>query len=337
MICRVPYSSGLRGLREHSQKTIQYLDARITHAASRAPYSSQSISLTGRSARDSEIESSALPFIRSPNRNQNNFRQPSHTPRRTFHQSPPQHGLAKSLLPRAGTTVETYVAYGLTQKLFEVCSAQADYKIPQVSQKGVEVPKTAQGEDLGVGEGWWYTDLGLLPTFSSWSQVTFLHMYLLTVRLRALPSPQSLNTYSRHLIDHFSHNAEQRMDVLHGIYSRGIRNKYLKDLFIQWRGILAAYDEGLAKGDAVLGAAVWRNLWKASHTDANGQDIDWAKVARVVAYMRRVLTELAQVDEADLVLVLGREHAGKPPIFGYSELDKMLVEGKRSPAATKAN
>jgi len=37
-----------------------------------------------------------------------------------------------------------------------VCSAQADYKIPQASQKGVEVPKTANGEDLGVGKGWWY-------------------------------------------------------------------------------------------------------------------------------------------------------------------------------------
>jgi Ubiquinol-cytochrome C chaperone. len=126
------------------------------------------------------------------------------------------------------------------------------------------------------------------------------------------------------------------MDVLHGLYSRGIRNKYLKDLFIQWRGILAAYDEGLAKGDAVLGAAVWRNLWKASHTGPDGQEIDWTKVARVVAYMRRVLTELAQVNEEDLVLVLGRSNAGKPPIFGYNELDKALVEGKRSPV-TKAN
>jgi cytochrome b pre-mRNA-processing protein 3 len=41
-------------------------------------------------------------------------------------------------------------------KLFEICSAQADYKIPQASQKGVDVPKTANGEDLGVGKGWWY-------------------------------------------------------------------------------------------------------------------------------------------------------------------------------------
>lgn len=233
------------------------------------------------------------------------------------------------MLPRPGTTAETYVAYGFTQKLFEACSAQADYRIPQASQKGAQVPKTPAGEDLGVGEGWWYEDLGLLPTFSTWSQVTFLHMYLLTVRLRALPYPESLHTYSRHLIDHFSHNAEHRMDVLHGLTSRTIRNKYLKDLFIQWRGILAAYDEGLVKGDAVLGAAVWRNLWKASHTGPDGQELDWSKVARVVAYMRRVLSELARVDEADLIFALGPSSTGSPGIFGYNDTDKKLVEGTR--------
>lgn len=73
--------------------------------------------------------------------------------------------LAQAILPRPGTTAETYVAYGLTQKLFEACSSQADYIIPQVSQKGVTVPRNEAGEDLGVGEGWWYK--GLL-SFGSW-------------------------------------------------------------------------------------------------------------------------------------------------------------------------
>jgi cytochrome b pre-mRNA-processing protein 3 len=64
--------------------------------------------------------------------------------------------LAKNFSRRPGNAAETYVAYGMTQKLFEACSSQADYKIPQASQKGAEVPKTEAGEDLGVGEGWWY-------------------------------------------------------------------------------------------------------------------------------------------------------------------------------------
>lgn len=154
-------------------------------------------------------------------------------------------------------------------------------------------------------------------------------MYLLTVRLRALPSHESFQTYSRHLIDHFSHNAEHRMDVLHGLTSRAIRNKFLKDLFIQWRGVLAAYDEGLVKGDAVLGAAVWRNLWKASYTEPDGTELDWAKIARVVSYMRRVTSELSQVTEADLIFQLNKRDREQPGIFGSSVSDQSLVVSKR--------
>ncbi|EKV10702.1 hypothetical protein PDIG_55400 [Penicillium digitatum PHI26] len=242
--------------------------------------------------------------------------------------------LAKNFSRRPGNAAETYVAYGMTQKLFEACSSQADYKIPQASQKGAEVPKTEAGEDLGVGEDKLISgiaiELGLLPTFSTWSQVTFLHMYLLTVRLRALPHRDSVTTYSRHLIDHFSHEAEHRMDTYHDLGSRTIRNKYLKDLFIQWRGIIAAYDEGLAKGDAVLGAAVWRNLWKGSQTGPDGkEDIDWAKVAQVVAYMRRVLSELSKKDEVDLVFALGPGDQKSTAIFEYSEADKKFVQGSK--------
>lgn len=243
------------------------------------------------------------------------------------------------------------MSYGLTQTLFEACSAQADYTIPKPAKGQTEVRKTKEGEDVGIGEGPWYTsgipilfsfkesqliralELDLLPTFSSWSQVTFLHMYLLTVRLRALPSAESVRTHSRHLIDHFSHNAEHRMATLHGISSRSIRNRYLKDLFLQWRGVLAAYDEGLAKdSDAVLAAAVWRNIWKGAHrvptmteTSDGGirieeKEVDWTQIATVVAYMRRVLAELARVDDADLVLV-GEEWEGRRPVFGLRESD----------------
>jgi cytochrome b pre-mRNA-processing protein 3 len=62
----------------------------------------------------------------------------------------------------------------MTQKLFEACSAQADYRIPQAAQKGSEVPKTTNGEDLGVGEGWWYTRKLLYFPFSYVAQNLFL-------------------------------------------------------------------------------------------------------------------------------------------------------------------
>lgn len=81
------------------------------------------------------------------------------------------------------------------------------------------------------------------------------------------------------------------MNILHTITARGIRNRYLKDLFIQWRGVIAAYDQGMVEGDAVLGSAVWRNLFKGD------EDVDWVKVGLVVGYMRRVVVELEKIKE----------------------------------------
>ncbi|KAL1958091.1 hypothetical protein VTO42DRAFT_5131 [Malbranchea cinnamomea] len=242
--------------------------------------------------------------------------------------SAPAAAIAKRLGPTSAAT--SYIAFGATKKLFEACAAQADYTVPQAFQKGAEIPKTAAGEDLGVGEGWWYKEIGLLPTFSSWSQVTFLHMYLLTVRIRNFPQHEVVQEFSRSLVDHFSHEAENRMDIMHGITQRPIRVKYLKDLFLQWRGILVAYDEGLIKGDAVLGAAVWRNLFKGAATGPDGKEINWAHIARVVAYMRRVINQLAAVDDAALVSVVSgsKEVGANKGIFALNPLDEQLANRK---------
>ena len=85
------------------------------------------------------------------------------------------------------------------------------------------------------------------------------------------------------------------MTIQHGMHARGTRNKYLKDLFIQWRGLLAAYDEGLAKGDAVLAAALWRNVFKAD------EDVDVKGLALVVSYMRRTLKGLDALPDDQLM------------------------------------
>jgi hypothetical protein len=118
--------------------------------------------------------------------------------------------LAKSLRSRAKGTTETYITYGLTQTLFKTCSMQASYLIPEDQRTtiltGKGPPKTAGGEDLGVPDvdalissTWWFNDLGMNPTFSTWSQVTYLHMYLITVRLRALDSQTAFQNYQRYL------------------------------------------------------------------------------------------------------------------------------------------
>lgn len=145
----------------------------------------------------------------------------------------------------------------------------------------------------GANEDDLITDLGLLPTFNTWAQITFLHMYLLTVRLRHFPASHA-PIWHQNLLDHFFYAAEDRMVTLHNIAVRSLRNRYLKDLYTQWRGTLVAYDEGLIKGDAVLGAAVWRNLW------GGREDVDMEKVAMVVSWMRRSLRELERARDQDI-------------------------------------
>jgi len=119
-------------------------------------------------------------------------------------------------------------------------------------------------------------------------------MYLLTVRLRYFP-PQYASIWLQHLHDHFFYEAEHRMTIFHAISAKGVRQKYLKDLYDQWRGVTAAYDEGLIRGDAVMAAAVWRNVFKGR------EDVDWTKVALVVAFMRRGLRGLDKAQDRQVV------------------------------------
>lgn len=55
-----------------------------------------------------------------------------------------------------GNMFETYTAYGITELLYRECSTQADYEIPQAKDEDAEIPKTADGEDMGIGGGWWH-------------------------------------------------------------------------------------------------------------------------------------------------------------------------------------
>ena len=60
---------------------------------------------------------------------------------------------------------ETYVAYGVCEALVRECARQADYTIPQAQEKDVDVPKTKEGEDLGVGTGWWFDSEQIWVTY----------------------------------------------------------------------------------------------------------------------------------------------------------------------------
>jgi len=117
-----------------------------------------------------------------------------------------------------------------------------------------------------------------------------LHMYLFVVRYRCFDSA-SQQAWQAALVNHFFYQAEAKMEDVHELTSRMIRQQYLKDLFVQWRGLILAYDEGIVKGDAVLASAVWRNLFKAR------EDVDVRALAAVVAWMRAGLRELGELTD----------------------------------------
>lgn len=118
-------------------------------------------------------------------------------------------------------------------------------------------------------------------------------MYLVTARLRLFPEAHA-HHWHQNLLDHFFYAAEDRMAVYHGMSARSIRNRYLKDLFVQWRGVLTAYDEGLIKGDAVLATAIWRNIFDAD------ESVDAERVAQLVGWFRKSLRDLDRLQDAEI-------------------------------------
>lgn len=214
------------------------------------------------------------------------------------------------------------MAYGATEQLVRECvrpvayvvyrgdgkDAKREKELLQNSNSGTDAetildstaPKqlafrNARGEEVGVGMGWWYAPSGLAlePTFNNWAQISLLHMWLVTVRLRAFPAATA-GAWHQHLINHFFFLAEDRLATVHNMSMKGFRQRTLKDLFAQWRGLTVAYDEGMARpNDAILAAAVWRNVCRANPA------VDLRRLAQVVAFMRDVLRFFDTLEDED--------------------------------------
>jgi len=226
---------------------------------------------------------------------------PTEDPFRSPKLATEQSSILKSLAsnPVLRSTTEPYVAYGATEDLLKSCTATCSYTIPNVFKTPPEpAPKDDAGQDVGEGEGWWFQPksqggLELPVTFNVWAQVMYLHMYALTVRLRAFPK-EHVRIWEQNLLDHFFYAAEDRMAVYHGMAAKGVRNKNLKDLWVQWRGVLLSYDEGITRGDACLASAVWRNVFQAK------EDVDIADVAAVVQYLRAQIVRLGAMSDTTI-------------------------------------
>ncbi len=81
--------------------------------------------------------------------------------------------MASEVRKRASGLTETYVAYGSTERLYKSCAAQADYTVPNAADRAVELPKTKDGVDRGVGSGWWYSGMSIVALPNTlWEQRT---------------------------------------------------------------------------------------------------------------------------------------------------------------------
>ncbi|KAJ7125002.1 hypothetical protein C8R44DRAFT_782027 [Mycena epipterygia] len=135
----------------------------------------------------------------------------------------------------------------------------------------------------------WREECGLPPTFQSWFTVTTLHIWMLTVRFRALPEAYG-RRFADCLVDHFFHDVEDRIRAImqpsldykpytftSAFYvnpnapsgdkkerlSRApdrLVTEQMKIFKEQWTGFCLSFDLGLIKGDMEMAGAVWRNL-----------------------------------------------------------------------------
>ncbi|RPA74541.1 hypothetical protein BJ508DRAFT_230692 [Ascobolus immersus RN42] len=127
-------------------------------------------------------------------------------------------------------------------------------------------------------------------TFNSWAQVTLLHIWMLCARFRTFPREKS-KVWQHHLVDHFFFDAEEKMVKGFDMTNGSLRTRYLKDMFVQYRGMVAALDEGLFKDDPTLASAIWRNVFDAS------ENVDLEHLTAVVSYVRRCLHGLDKVSD----------------------------------------
>jgi len=135
-----------------------------------------------------------------------------------------------------------------------------------------EVCATRFDEELDF----WHNECRLPPTFQTWFTVTNLHIWMLTVRFRALPAPYGRN-FVQGLVDNFFLDIEDRIRlVLSPKAPERIVSRQMKILREQWAGLGLAFDYALGlsspyapsnaivsptqNGDTEMAAAVWRNL-----------------------------------------------------------------------------
>jgi len=111
-------------------------------------------------------------------------------------------------------------------------------------------------EPLSDTAKFFYETLNLPKSFSQQYQISLLHYWILSVRMRAMPHKYGKN-YQQKLIDRLFKDMELRMSQELKISSNRVIEGFLKDYHTQLIGAVLSYDEGLMTDDITFAAALW--------------------------------------------------------------------------------
>jgi len=162
------------------------------------------------------------------------------------------------------------------------------YYFGECKRQGMYYPD----EPLSDTAKFYYETLGLPQSFSQWFQITALHYWILSVRMRAMPFEYGRN-YQQKLVDRIFRDMELRMSAELGINSNRIIEGYLKDYHTQLLGCVLSYDEGLMTDDITLAAAIWRNIFNGN------PNADMRHIESMVGYVRQQLYVLNKMSDRE--------------------------------------
>lgn len=97
--------------------------------------------------------------------------------------------------------------------------------------------------------------------------------------------------WQQQLVNHYFFDLEELLTNRHKVTAKSLQQKYLKQLFEQFRYSILSYDEAFIRGDAQMAAAIWANVFLMR------EDMDMKRLAMVVSYVRRILSGLEKLDE----------------------------------------
>jgi cytochrome b pre-mRNA-processing protein 3 len=191
-------------------------------------------------------------------------------------------------------------------------------------------------------------------TFQTWFTVTNLHVWLLTVRFRAMPPKHGMH-YVQGLIDHFFFDVEDGVRYVlqpsvqskriptaadfidpqlrgNGVAPERLVGQQMRIFKEQWGGLGLACDYGLVKSDTELAAAMWRNVLGARGAKGLAYDPDTPFRRSVNPYGRqeevKIIGKKLDKEESkdDLSGVHDYAPAEVDKYLKYPELMETLVE-----------